>query len=95
MIPTVGRIVHYTLTAADAEAIVWYRSGDAPTRWGNVPREGDILPMLIVKTWGDTEGAEVNGQVFLDGNDTFWATSRTEGEGPGHWSEPPRVKAEV
>ncbi|GAA4560510.1 hypothetical protein [Planotetraspora kaengkrachanensis] len=32
-----------------------------------------------------------NLQVLLDGNDAYWATSRTEGDEPGRWSWPPRV----
>jgi hypothetical protein len=92
MIPTVGRIVHYTLTANDAAAIKKARADAGfATQHGNEPHEGDVLPMLIVRPWGEIEGVSANGQVFLDGNDTFWATSRTEGEGPGHWSVPPRV----
>jgi hypothetical protein len=27
----------------------------------------------------------------LDGTDTYWATSRTEGAGDGHWAWPPRT----
>lgn len=92
MIPTTGRIVHYTLTANDVDAIKRNRIAAENARiFGNELSEGDILPMLIVHPWGETEGSAVNGQVFLDGNDTYWATSRTEGEGPGHWSVPPRV----
>jgi hypothetical protein len=96
MIPTVGRIVHYTLTENDAAAIKKARA-DAGyvAQHGNAPHEGDVLPMLIVRPSGSPDGSSVNGQVFLDGNDTFWATSLTEGEGPGHWSVPPRVKAEA
>ena len=50
-----------------------------------------MYPLVITRVWGDQEGSAVNGQVLLDGNDTFWATSRNEGEGPGFWSVPPRV----
>ena len=58
---------------------------------GNDVREGDTYPMLIVKCWGDTETSSVNGQVFLDGNDVFWATSVSVGEGPRTWSWPERT----
>lgn len=57
---------------------------------GNDAKEGDTHPMLIVKTWGGNPDSAVNGQVFLDGNDVFWATSRTVGEGPGTFSWPTR-----
>ncbi len=92
MIPTTGRIVHYALGPSDVDTIKRNRSvAGTGIAMGNEPHEGDILPMLIVKPWGDTEGSAVNGQVFLDGNDTLWVTSRSEGTGPFTWSEPPRV----
>lgn len=88
MIPTPGRIVHYTLSSHDVSSIFYHRA--FTTHVGNEPREGDVLPMLLVRPWGDTEGSAVSGQVFLDGNDTLWVTS-SEGEGPGFWFVPPRV----
>lgn len=45
---------------------------------------GDKYPMMITRVWGDPEpgkpssatpDTQVNGQVFLDGNDTIWVTS--------------------
>ncbi len=57
---------------------------------GNEAHEGDTYPMLIVRVWGPTATSAVNGQVFLDGTDVFWATSRTVGEGPGTFSWPVR-----
>jgi hypothetical protein len=98
---TVGRIVHYKLNAADVEAINRRRS-DAGLRMaeiradrlgyvahvGNSATEGQVLPAMVVATWS---AGCVNLQVLLDGVDTYWATSRTEGEGSGHWSWPPRV----
>ena len=90
MIPSVGRIVHYTLTQLDADRAKNARLAD-PNRLGNEPREGDVCPLLIVRAWGDTEESVVNGQIFLDGNDTLWAMSVGQGEGVGKWREPPRV----
>jgi hypothetical protein len=61
---------------------------------GNETREGDVLPMLICRVWPDEygEGVDgVNGQVFLDGTDTFWVTSAKEGTEAGEWSWPPRA----
>jgi hypothetical protein len=43
---------------------------------------------MVVRTFG---GPAANLQVHLDGTDTYWATSRCEGEGPGFWAWPPRV----
>jgi hypothetical protein len=86
MLPTIGRFVHYTLTDHDAAAIQ-HRRSQAGTE-GNATSEGQTYPALVVRSFG---GSAVNLQVFLDGLDTHWATSRTEGEGPGHWIWPPRV----
>jgi hypothetical protein len=102
MIPSVGRIVHYTLNENDADQINKRRAdavgsgvakdeSGAIVHVGNKVQAGDVYPLVITRTWGDKEGSAVNGQVLLDGNDTFWATSRTEGEGQGVWSVPPRV----
>jgi hypothetical protein len=110
-IPTIGRIVHYRLSADDATQINRRRTtgasiaerlkyGDDPQlkAWpagaqahiGNEAKEGDAYPMLIVRCWGDTATSAVNGQVMLDGNDTFWATSRMVGDAPGTFSWPTR-----
>ena len=109
-IPTIGRIVHYRLSADDAAQINRRRTtgksiadrmayGTDPLKaWpagaqahiGNDVAEGDVFPMHIVKVWGPTATSAVNGQVMLDGTDTFWATSRTVGEGPGTFSWPTR-----
>ena len=111
-VPSIGRIVHYRLSAQDAEQILRRRTtgasiaermkyGDDPQlkAWpagaqahiGNDVKEGDVFPMMITRTWGDTASAAVNGQVFLDSNDVFWATSRTVGDQPGTFSWPTRV----
>lgn len=57
---------------------------------GNTVNVGDSYPMMIVRVWGNTEEAAVNGQVFLDGCDVFWATSVSVGENDGQWSWPAR-----
>ena len=106
MIPTIGRIVHYRLTDQEAVEINRRRTtGTAigerikADKWplgaqahiGNQVSAGDTFPAMIVKTWGKTEGSCCQLQVFLDGNDTLWATSRSEGDLAGMWSVPPRV----
>jgi len=92
-VPTPGRIVHYTLSAADAAKINHWRSDAHPLHdfEGNQASEGDVLPMLIVRTWGPTPESAVNGQVFLDGNGSLWVTSTSVGEGPGRFTWPGRV----
>lgn len=100
MKPSIGRIVHYTLSNQDAQAINKRRAdfyhhrgtaGYADTgyiaHYGNEAREGDVYPAVIVRVWDSSQ----NLKVLLDGSDDYWATSRTEGEGPNHWSWPPRV----
>lgn len=100
--PTIGRVVHYTLSEHDADEINRRRqefraSGNAYAHSGfaghvgNEAREGDVYPAMIVRIFGDTPESAVNLQVVLDGNDTFWATSRTLGDGPSHWAWPERV----
>jgi hypothetical protein len=101
MIPSIGRIVHYTLTEQDAEQINrrrkdaqasldWHREHKtgAVVHTGNAVSANDVFPMVITRTWGDTEQSAVNGTVLLDGNDTFWATSVDQGEGQRHWLAP-------
>jgi hypothetical protein len=104
---TVGRILHYTLTARDAAAINKRRSDAKKARkgvedgaqihFGNPAASGQVLPLIVTRTNGD---GSVNGQVFLDGNDTLWVTSISEvkdeltygtAETAGTWAFPPRV----
>lgn len=88
------RIVSYTLSASDAEQVNRRRrdaanfpnpQSGAVVHTGNEARPGDVRPMIIVQVWAV---GLVNGQVFLDGNDTLWVTSVKEGEGLGTWSRP-------
>jgi hypothetical protein len=104
-VPTIGRIVHYTLSEQDAAIVMRRRTtGEsiaqriANSQWaegaqahvGNDVKAGDVFPMLIVRTWGDTPGASVNGKVELDGTDVLWVTSRSVGTVPGTWAWPTR-----
>lgn len=106
MKPTIGRIVIYTLTEQDAEQINRRRTTGVEIakritedRWslgaqahiGNSVEQGMAFPMIIVRTWGDTPESAVQGQVLLDGNDTYWATSRVQGEHAGMWRWPDRA----
>ena len=71
------------------QAFAW--PAGAQAHIGNEVTEGDTFPMLIVRVWGPSAESAVNGQVFLDSNDVFWATSRTVGEQPGTFSWPVRA----
>jgi hypothetical protein len=92
MTPSIGRIVHYTLSDQDALLINKRRDesfqAERARSLGNMARGGDVYPAMVVRVFAG--GTEANGvcnlQVFLDGNDTFWATSRTEGEGEFCWT---------
>lgn len=107
MSPTIGRIVHYTLSATDAEQINRRRTNGTDIaarieqdRWpigaqahiGNTANAGDVCPATITRVWGGQDNL-VNLQVVLDGTDSFWATSRPESAGPcpGTWTWPPRA----
>lgn len=98
--PTLGRIVHYVLDSTDVEMINRRRvprafdAVEGPQyHVGNTASEGDVLPMIICRVWEPVGGvsAGVNGQVFLDGNDSLWVTSRKEGTAPGTWHWPERA----
>lgn len=86
---SIGRIVHYRLSAGDVVQI----DNRLPTHRGQQVRnpvsEGQVLPAVVVAIFGS--GSTANLKVLLDGEDSYWATSRTLGEGNGHWSWPPRV----
>lgn len=99
--PSIGRIVLYTLSEQDAEAINRRRvqadmhieehreRGDgSQVHVGNSVHAGAVYPMVIIRTWGDTPDSSVNGQVLLDGNDTLWVTSVSVGEGQRHFAWP-------
>jgi hypothetical protein len=51
---------------------------------GNNVAEGEQYPAVIARVF-HPETTTANLQVTLDGNDTYWATSRTLGEGPGRY----------
>lgn len=103
IVPTVGRIVLYTLSSYDADAINKRRANavqhlpeyrankdGSQIHVGNGVAAGDVFPMVIVRVWGSTLTSAVNGQVLLDGNDTYWATSVTEGDGDHNFAWPAR-----
>jgi hypothetical protein len=111
MQPTIGRVVHYTLNNADAQAInvrradfqAFQRSHAHPhepgqpgatghvAHVGNTAVAGQVFPATVVRVF-DPSTTTANLQVLLDGNDTYWATSRVEGDTAGTWAWPARVK---
>lgn len=90
--PTMNRIVNYRVSARDVEQIVRQRSASQYVSHGNEVNVGDVFPMMVIRAWkpGDAEHT-INGQAFLDGNDTLWVTTATEGDKPGQWHWPVRT----
>ena len=86
MKPTVGRIVHYALSEYDIAAINRGTQRQF-NNIGNAVEVGQICPAMIVRVF-DPEGGSgtANLQVFLDGSDSYWATSRKNGDEPGTWT---------
>jgi hypothetical protein len=80
--PTVGRLVDYTLSDHDVEAIQRRRADLGLV--GNAANAGEVYPAVVVRVWEPS----VNLQVLLDGEDSYWATSRVEGDEPGMWAWP-------
>lgn len=96
-----GRVVHYVLSEQDAENInASRRAANAVPSTdrlkgvvypsGNSVEPGEHVVMLIVKVWN--ENGLVNGRCELDGNDSYWVTSKSfDGEDKKpytwHWIE--------
>ncbi len=80
---------HAAVEGGAPDIVAW--PAGAQAHIGNEAKPGQVFPMLIVQVWGPSPTSAVNGQVFLDGNDVFWALSVSVGEGPHSWSWPPRV----
>jgi hypothetical protein len=77
--PSIGRIVHYKLSAQDVEE---YSSSL------NGMRVGDACAAIVVRAFG---GTSANLRLLLDGREIGWVTSAPEGDQPGQWSWPPRT----
>lgn len=93
--PTIGCIVHYELNDGDVD-LIKSKHGDKYDKTLNQPRAGQAYAAMVVAAWNTTAPDEwaVNLQVFLDGDVTYWATSREErsdDESAGRWFWPPRV----
>ncbi|MFG3050341.1 hypothetical protein ACGFZP_05205 [Kitasatospora sp. NPDC048239] len=95
MQPTIGRIVHYTLSEQDQQRITAQQNRPLPdgrSPLSNSAQAGDAFPAVIVRIWDATPGSPLcNLHVLLDGELTLWVTSRAEGAEPGTWAWPPRT----
>ena len=102
-VPTVGRVILYTLDAQDVEQINRRRTTGfdiaqriTEGKWpvgvqahiGNSVRVGDVLPGMVVQVWGPTV---VNAKIELDGTDQLWKTSIDVADEPTpgkyHWMD--------
>ncbi|MEU5945127.1 hypothetical protein ABZ793_06140 [Micromonospora sp. NPDC047465] len=100
MQPTIGRIVHYRISEADAKAINAGIDPIAVQKHRNPVRAGQVYPAIVTAVFG---GSGANLVVQLDGIQQHWVTSRKRGEPadghepaggtipPGTWCWPPRV----
>lgn len=100
---TIGRRVHYVLTAEQAYLInSWRLAGDsfveellapssahAQKHLGSTVIEGDVVPLDVTRVIAPMEGL-INGRAILDGNDVLWVTGASEGLEPGTWRWPKR-----
>lgn len=100
---SLGRTVLYTLNEDDAAKInkrrddynahkakfPGYEGDGSICHVGNRVREGDVFPAVVVRAFEQANSA--NLQVTLDGTDTFWACSVSEGTGPRTWAWPTKV----
>lgn len=79
-----GQHVLYRLSQNDVDWINQRRFYGGAT--GNPVTAGDVCPAFIVRKWSESAA---NLTVFLDGRDTHWATSVSQGDGDGQWSTLP------
>jgi len=92
--PQLGAIVYYKLSKDDVARINTLRASRShQSIEGNQVSAGDVFPAMIVRTFdsGDTGTVDdntgtVNLQVNLDGDDTYWATSRQVGDAEGSYT---------
>lgn len=92
-IPSMGRIVYYKLSEADADEI--YQRRVAKGFKGNTTAHGQVFAAMVVNTAGTSPDSSVNLQVFLDGDDSFWAQSRKVARGrddEGYFTWPVRTQ---
>lgn len=93
--PSIGRIVHYRVTAAEATrsnarrewGLMFFPKALRP-RYAETPLEaGAVVPVMVT---GVHQTGWISGVAFLDGDDTLWIGAATEGDKPGAWFWPPR-----
>lgn len=86
---SLGRIVHYALSNSDVQRASVARASRNESHIGAAHAVGDLVPLIITHVFE----AGVNGQAFLDGNDTLWIVDAPEGAEMGTWRWPELVTA--
>lgn len=73
----IGQVGLYKIADYDVDKITRQRMSGQAGFCGNTINKGDVYPMMITRLWGPGDNPEtlIQGQVFLDGNDSMWATS--------------------
>lgn len=97
VVPTLGALVLLKLDEDDVAAInrrrkdakddMAYRAKRGYiAHVGNQVTVGEQVPAVITKIVKPNQHTFLNLKALLDGNDDFWAVSRTEGQDDGQWS---------
>jgi hypothetical protein len=81
VIPGIGRIVHYRLSASDIEKFLA----------GSVIA-GEYYPAMVIRSWPDSrpDSTAIDLQVFTGGAHLFSVRGALAGDGDGQWTWPPR-----
>ena len=103
--PTIGRIVHYVLSAADVAKIHRNRGHTFSSHEFNEVRSGQVCPAIVVAVSTHCDVIKniivrVNLKVLLDGTDGIWVTevesnSMIGHPVPGTWSWPSKTEPET
>lgn len=89
MIPRPGDVVLFQLASHNIAAIDALRAEHGGA--GNTHRVGDVVPLVIVRVWGDTPSSAFNGKALLDAPfPDLWVSSTCIGPGPAQcaWLAP-------
>lgn len=86
----VGKIVDYKISVEESFIINDLKDtvrdlSEEPIYRGNKATAGQTFPLLVTRLSSD---GSINGQLFLDGNYSYWVNNAVEGIGPHTWNWP-------